>query len=78
MEYTRDLLEAIGLEGQRLQMINVSAAMAGEFTFAAAEITAEIRRFGPNPLRANGAQQQDEVENRAEGRLESTEDASSN
>ena len=54
MEYTRKLLESIGLEGQRLQMINVSAAMAGEFTFAAAEITAEIRQLGPNPLRPNG------------------------
>ena len=54
MEYTRDLLESIGLEGQRLQMINVSAAMAGEFTFSAAEITAEIRRLGPNPLRSDG------------------------
>ena len=51
MEYTRDLLESIGLEGQRLQMIYVSAAMAGEFTVSAAEITAEIRRLGPNPLR---------------------------
>ena len=53
MEYTRELLERIGIEGQRLQMINVSAAMAGEFTFSAAEITAEIRRLGPNPLRLN-------------------------
>lgn len=55
MEFTRDLLEQIGLEGQRLQMINVSSAMAGEFSFAAAEITAGIRRLGPNPLRADGA-----------------------
>jgi hypothetical protein len=44
-------LEEIGLEGQRLQMINISAAMAGEFAFSAAEITAEIREIGPNPLR---------------------------
>ncbi len=51
MEYTRTLLESIGIEGQRLQMINVSAAMAGEFAFAAAEIAAEIQRLGPNRLR---------------------------
>jgi hypothetical protein len=31
-------------------MINVSAAMGGQFAFAAAEITAEIERLGPNPL----------------------------
>ena len=59
VEFTRRLLEEIGLESQRLQMINVSAAMAGEFTFAAAEITAEIQRLGPNPLRANGAEPAD-------------------
>ena len=56
MEFARQLLEEIGLESQRLQMINISAAMAGEFTFAAAEITAEIQRLGPNPLGANGTE----------------------
>lgn len=35
-------------------MINLSAAMAGEFTFAAAEITSEIKALGPNPLRSGG------------------------
>ena len=51
MEQTRKLLEQIGLEGQRLQMINLSSAMAGQFAFAAAELTAEVRRLGPSPLR---------------------------
>jgi coenzyme F420-reducing hydrogenase delta subunit len=55
VEATRRLLEAIGLEGRRLQMINLSSAMAGQFAFAAAEITAEIRNLGPNPLREDGA-----------------------
>ena len=35
-------------------MINISSAMGGQFAFAAAEITAEIRRLGPNKLRTNG------------------------
>jgi hypothetical protein len=48
-------MESIGLERQRLQMVYLSAAMAGEFAFSAAEITAEIRRMGPNPLRMSGA-----------------------
>jgi len=48
------LLETIGLQGQRLQMINLSSAMAGEFAFAAAELTATIQRLGPNPLRGDG------------------------
>ena len=52
MEYVRELLESIGLEGRRIQMINVSAAMGGQFAWSAAEMTEEIRRMGPNPLKA--------------------------
>jgi F420-non-reducing hydrogenase iron-sulfur subunit len=48
------LLEAIGLEGRRLQMINVSAAMGGQFAWSAAELTQEVRQLGPNPLKENG------------------------
>ena len=51
MEHTRQLIEEIGLEGQRLQMINVSAAMGGQFAFAAAELTSEIEHLGPSPFR---------------------------
>ena len=32
-------------------MINVSAAMAGQFAFTAAEMTEEIKRLGPNPIK---------------------------
>jgi F420-non-reducing hydrogenase iron-sulfur subunit len=46
----RTLLKQIGLEPQRIQMINLSSAMGGQFAFAAAELTAEIQRLGPNPL----------------------------
>jgi hypothetical protein len=56
VEYTRQLLQSIGLEGQRLQMINISSAMGGQFAFAAAELTAEVRRLGPNRLRSDGRQ----------------------
>jgi len=44
-------LEEIGLKGQRVQMINVSAAMGGQFAWSAAELTAEIRQMGSNPLK---------------------------
>ena len=44
------MLKQIGLEEQRIQMINLSSAMGGQFAFAAAELTAEIQRLGPNPL----------------------------
>jgi hypothetical protein len=36
-------------------MINLSSAMGGQFAFAAAELTAEIQRIGPNPLGKKGA-----------------------
>jgi hypothetical protein len=44
------LLEQIGLESRRVQMINLSSAMGGQFAFSAAELTAEIKQLGPNPL----------------------------
>jgi F420-non-reducing hydrogenase iron-sulfur subunit len=47
----RQLLEEIGLDGRRVQMINVSAAMGGQFAIAATEITEQIRGLGPNPLK---------------------------
>jgi F420-non-reducing hydrogenase iron-sulfur subunit len=50
VEYVRQILEQIGLGGQRIQMINLSSAMGGQFAFSAAEMTAEIKRLGPNPL----------------------------
>ena len=51
------LLEQIGLEAQRVQMINLSSAMGGQFAFSAAELTAEIRRLGPNPLKCLEAEE---------------------
>jgi coenzyme F420-reducing hydrogenase delta subunit len=54
VEGARRLLEQIGLGGRRLQMINISSAMAGQFAFAAAELTAEIQRLGLSPLHEQG------------------------
>jgi len=50
VEYVQHLLEEIGLNGRRIQMINLSAAMGGQFAYATAEMTAEIHGIGPNPL----------------------------
>jgi coenzyme F420-reducing hydrogenase delta subunit len=44
------LLEQIGLQGRRVQMINLSSAMGGQFAFSIAELTAEIKQMGANPL----------------------------
>jgi coenzyme F420-reducing hydrogenase delta subunit len=50
VEYVQKLLEEIGLNGRRVQMMNLSAAMGAQFAFTAAELTAEIKSIGPNPL----------------------------
>lgn len=48
----KELLEKIGLEPGRIQMVNLSSAMAGSFVKAAEEMTEKIRMLGPNPLRS--------------------------
>jgi coenzyme F420-reducing hydrogenase delta subunit len=53
-------LEQIGLQGRRVQMINLSSAMGGQFAFSIAELTAEIKQLGPNPLRNDEHRMQDE------------------
>jgi len=46
------LLEAIGLEGERLRMVNLSAAMGRQFADEAEDLTQAIQALGPNPLRS--------------------------
>ena len=47
----RGLLEAIGLEGERLRMVNLSSAMGRQFADEAGDLTRTIQALGPNPLR---------------------------
>ena len=47
----RKLLEKIGLNGRRIQMVNISSAMGGQFAYLAAEMTSDVQRLGPNTLR---------------------------
>ena len=50
VEYIGGLLDQIGLERQRLKMINISSAMGNEFAHHAVEFTNQITELGPNPL----------------------------
>jgi F420-non-reducing hydrogenase iron-sulfur subunit len=45
------LLEAIGLEADRIRMFNMSAAMGKQFAEAATEMTEQVAALGPSPLR---------------------------
>ena len=51
IEHVQELLGNIGLEPERVQMFNLSAAMAGEFVRITEEMNERIKTLGPNPLR---------------------------
>ncbi len=47
---TRDMLEELGLEKERLRMVNISASMARPFTDIVNDMVATIKKLGPSPL----------------------------
>lgn len=46
------LLEEIGMDGRRVEMITMSAGMGERFALTAVEFTEKIRQLGPSPVRA--------------------------
>jgi coenzyme F420-reducing hydrogenase delta subunit len=46
------MLDEIGVDGRRLLMVNLSAAMAPTFVERVNEIVNTVRGLGPNPLKA--------------------------
>jgi F420-non-reducing hydrogenase iron-sulfur subunit len=51
VEYTRELLQEIGLEPERLEMFHIGASDAPEWARAVTEMTERARRLGPNRLK---------------------------
>jgi coenzyme F420-reducing hydrogenase delta subunit len=51
IERIKFLLAEIGLEPERVEMFNMSSAMAGEFARVANDMTARVESMGINPLR---------------------------
>ena len=51
VKHTKNLLAEIGLEPERVRMYQLSSAMASEFVKISEEMTKEIEKLGPNPLR---------------------------
>jgi coenzyme F420-reducing hydrogenase delta subunit len=47
------LLSQIGLEPERVQMYNMSSAMASQFVEATKDMTKTIMELGNNPLRTS-------------------------
>jgi coenzyme F420-reducing hydrogenase delta subunit len=51
-EHVARVLEEIGIGGERLRMVNLSAAMAPKFVEHVSEMVATVKALGPNPLRS--------------------------
>ena len=50
VEAVKKLLDDIGVGGQRLEMVKLSAGMGDRFAETAARITDKIAKLGPNPV----------------------------
>jgi len=51
VEKAREILEAIGIGGERVAMYNLSSSEAPRFVAYAKEMTERIRDLGPNPIK---------------------------
>jgi F420-non-reducing hydrogenase iron-sulfur subunit len=49
--YVREILEQIGVGGERIAMYNLSAGQGPRFAEIAREMTEKIRKLGPSPLK---------------------------
>jgi F420-non-reducing hydrogenase iron-sulfur subunit len=54
VKYTKQLLDEVGLGGERLEMYFVSGGMGETFAAAMREMTERIRTLGPSPLKNGG------------------------
>jgi F420-non-reducing hydrogenase iron-sulfur subunit len=54
VKQAKQLLEEVGIEGERLEMYNIGASDAPLFAAAVNEMTGRARRLGPNPLKKVG------------------------
>ena len=51
VEFTKHLLDEVGLGSQRLEMYFVSGGMGGTFAMAMRDMTERLRALGPSPLK---------------------------
>ena len=52
VRFAKQLLDELGIGGDRIDMFFMSAAEADKFVSAVNEMTARIEKLGPNPLKA--------------------------
>ena len=51
VEQAREILEKIGMGGERVQMFNLSSSEAPLFVECAVKMTEKIKDLGPNPIK---------------------------
>jgi len=51
VQYVKGLLRDLGIEPERVEMYNMSAAQGGRFAEVAREMVDRIKKIGPSPLR---------------------------
>ena len=56
VDYLADLLEQIGLQRERIRMINISAGMGAKFSELANEFCATVKALGPVGLKKHRKQ----------------------
>jgi len=60
VEYTKKILDEVGVGSERLAMYNMSAAQGARFVEVAKEMTERIRALGPNPIKKKWSSQNSE------------------
>lgn len=50
--YVKKLLDEIGVNGERLEMVTMSAGMGERFARTAGDFTEKIRKLGPSPVKS--------------------------
>ncbi|OIP90897.1 MAG: F420-nonreducing hydrogenase [Syntrophaceae bacterium CG2_30_58_14] len=51
VQYTKEILDMIGIDGGRLEMYNIAASDGPRFSQVAREMDEKIRALGPSPIR---------------------------
>ncbi len=62
VEHAKELLDEVGIGGERLEMYHIGASDAPLWAERVEEMTERVRRLGPNPLRVIRAQRARKIE----------------
>lgn len=53
MEHAKKLLEEIGMEGERVEMVFISASEGKRWAETISQMREKLKELGPNPLKQN-------------------------